>query len=49
MQYSEQSAGIEDTYEVLTEGSTYAGVVGLMAGAFIGGLLTLRLKSVIKI
>jgi|TARA_R110000751_G_scaffold54202_3_gene116698 hypothetical protein len=40
MQYSEQSAGIEDTYEVLTEGSTYAGVVGLMAGAFIGGLLT---------
>ena len=40
MQYSEQPADIGDSFEVLTDGSTYAGVVGLMAGAFIGGLLT---------
>ncbi len=41
MQYSHNQPDLEDSFDVLTEGSTYAGVVGLMAGAFIGGLLTM--------
>ncbi len=40
MQYSEQSADVGDSFEVLGDSSTYAGVIGLMSGAFIGGLLT---------
>ena len=40
MQYSEQSADVGDSFEVLGDTSTYAGVIGLMSGAFIGGLLT---------
>ena len=40
MQYSPGSVDVEDSFEVLGDSSTYAGVAGLMAGAFIGGLLT---------
>lgn len=44
MQYSDDITGVTadigDSFEVLTDESTYAGVLGLMAGAFIGGLLT---------
>ena len=40
MQYSQSQPDVEDSFEVLTDSSTYAGVIGLMSGAFIGGLLT---------
>ena len=40
MQYSQSQPDVEDSFEVLTDMSTYAGAAGLVAGAFIGGLLT---------
>lgn len=41
MMHETATSELGDSVDVLTETSTYAGVGGLMAGAFIGGLLTL--------
>jgi hypothetical protein len=33
-------SNVDESFEVLTDGSTYSGVAGLVAGAMVGGLLT---------
>ena len=40
MDYGPATSYMESSFDVLTEESTYAGAFGLVAGAFIGGLLT---------
>ena len=40
MDYAPVNSDLESSFDVLTEESTYAGAFGLVAGAFIGGLLT---------
>jgi hypothetical protein len=40
MDYAPTTSDLESSFDVLTEQSTYAGAMGLVAGAFIGGLLT---------
>ena len=40
MNYETTESDLESSFDVLTETSTYAGAFGLVAGAFIGGLLT---------
>jgi len=40
MDYAPVTSDLESSFDVLTEESTYAGAFGLVAGAFIGGLLT---------
>ena len=40
MNYDTTASDLESSFDVLTETSTYAGAFGLVAGAFIGGLLT---------
>lgn len=41
MDYNMTPSGLESSFDVLTEESTYMGAFGLVAGAFIGGLLTM--------
>jgi hypothetical protein len=40
MDYAPTTEDLESSFDVLTDESTYAGAMGLVAGAFIGGLLT---------
>jgi hypothetical protein len=41
MDYNMAPSTLDESFDVLTEESTYAGAFGLVAGAFIGGLLTM--------